>query len=138
VRAAEAAAYRLGRQREIVLTEAALRLLHCAASADEHTVVQAATESDRIAADGARAAGLGTTQYERMAARVDSFLVARSGGGVGGGFAAAPPAGESGSPPDDLAAQLDSLRVQLVVERSRLAAETAQPFDARAGRRGPC
>jgi len=127
-------AYRLGRRREIALSEAALRLLRCAGSAAEHAVVQEAAGAGVIAADGARATGMDLAQYTSLAARVDSLLVARRDGlGPDAG-----PAGGDPSLPDVVATQLDSLRVRFVVVRSRLAAEAAQPFDARAAHRGPC
>jgi hypothetical protein len=138
VSAIDVTAYRLGRSREIVLTEAALRLLRCAGSVDEHAVVAAAADADRIEADGARAAGLATDQYEQLVARMDSLLIARARerGAAGGD---SPRAAGLETLAADVAGLLDSLRVELVVARERLVAETAQPFrPGRAAGRSAC
>ncbi len=109
------AAYERGVRREIGLTEAALRLLECAPSTEQRSAVAILSSSGQILSAGARAAGLDSVPYGLLVARVDSELRVRGGRGL---FA-----GDAG--------RLDSLRVRLVVLRTRHASEAAQSFDGR-------
>lgn len=120
----ELAAYERGVRREIRLTEAALRLLECAPSPEQRAAVRLLSGSGQIVSGGARAAGLDSVPYGLLVSRVDSELRER---GRAGAFSLD-------------AGRLDSLRVRLVVLRTRLAGEAAQRFDARsrAGVRPPC
>ncbi len=94
---AEAAAYRRGREREIGLLRDALT---------RHTAVTPATS---IRA-GAGAAGLTVDAYQVLVTRVDSALRLRS----------ALAASDSSGPARTEWAELDSLRVELTVLRTRL------------------
>jgi len=94
---AEAAAYRRGRQREIALLRDALT---------RHTSLSPAQSFQA----GATAAGLTTGAYQLLVARVDSGLRVRP----------VMTAADSGSPARAEWTELDSLRVELTVLRSRL------------------
>ena len=111
--ASDLTAYERGRRREIELTRAALELVRQAGSPAQHAVMEAVADPDHMATDAARGAGLTPEAYRAMVGRVDSVLVA-----------------ESSLATDASAQRLDSLRVALVVLRSRLAAEVSQPFNA--------
>lgn len=94
---AEATAYRRGREREIGLLRDALA---------RHAALTSASSVQA----GAIAAGLTVDAYQRLVARVDSALRLRS--------AAAPT--DSSGPAKAEWAELDSLRVELTVLRTRL------------------
>ncbi len=94
---AEAAAYRRGREREIGLLRDALT---------RHTSVTPATSIHA----GAGAAGLTVDAYQLLVARVDSALRLRS----------AVVSTDSSGPARTEWAELDSLRVELTVLRTRL------------------
>jgi hypothetical protein len=105
--------YERGRRREIELTGAALELLEQARSPQQHAVIESAADAERITTAAAKASGLGPAEYRSMIRRVDSTLI-----GAGRVWTELP------------AARIDSLRVALVVLRSRLAAEMTQSFQA--------
>lgn len=107
-------AYELGRRREIELTRAALELVQHTGSAAQHSVMEAAADPDHMTVDAARVSGLRVEEYRSMVSRVDSALVL-----------------DSSLSTDASARRLDSLRVALVVLRSRLSAEVSQPFVAK-------
>ena len=106
--AAEATAYRRGRAREIVLLRAALhRHIRNPGSATDSSITPQA-----LSRDGAAAAGLSIDDYVVVVSRVDSALRLRSASRT--------------TTPDAAGntewAELDSLRVELTVLRSRLEA----------------
>src|SRR4051812_19684665 len=107
----DVAAYERGRRREIELTSAALELLAQARSPQQHAVIEGAADAERITTAAAKASGLDPNDYRMLVRRVDSTLI-----------------GARRAPTDLTASRIDSLRVALVVMRSRLAAEMAQSF----------
>lgn len=121
VSAEELAAYEAGRRQEINLTAAALALLDCANSAEQQTVLAGAGATDRIERDAAADGGMRVSDYHRLVSRVDSVLQRQtSAPGAAGPRIQVPQA-----------RRLDSLRVQLMVLRTRVAAEVSQPFHTR-------
>lgn|GEM_PF-3891243 len=133
---ADVEAYRRGVAREVALVRAAIATLRRTGDADERAVVVAGAAVERTSVEGARVAGLPLDRYRQMVGLVDSLLLARG--------AAADPAATTvpGRPAVGVvplvgvAASLDSLRVDLVVARSRLAAESGRRCAGGAG--APC
>ena len=112
------AAYESGRRRELDLTVAALSLIACASTANEHAVAVAAAATDHIETEGARVAAMRLSDYRALVARVDSQLVLDARSRV-----------PNLTP--RLAHHLDSLRVALVVMRARVAAMSSTPYQGR-------
>ena len=117
----EMVVYERGHLREIELTRAALQLVRQSSSDAQHAVLESATDPSHMQSDAARALGMTPDDYARIVRHVDSALLADTSSA---GFASAQ--------------HLDSMRVTLVVLRSRLAAEVAEPYNAiRASRSRP-
>lgn len=108
----EALAYRRGREREITIARAALaRAVRTPAGVHQPDL---AVLPDLMAREGAAAAGLDTDRYRRVVTRVDSLLRDRE----------SQTSDDRPSGPRPEWMTLDSLRVELAVLRSRLAAVT--------------
>jgi hypothetical protein len=134
---ADLVAYGRGLERELVLNRAALDALRRTRDPDERAVLVAGADRTRTALEGARAAGLTAGEYHRIVVAVGAFLVARTDTA---GELRRPdeiPGGWLSERAESLAVwmapRLDSLRVALVVLRSRVAAEAAR----RCGEREP-
>lgn len=132
----DVAAYRRGVTREVTLVRAAIATLRRTGDADERAVVVAGAASERTSIEGARVAGLPLDRYRQLVAVVDSLLLSR--GAAAGHSGPAVPGGSvrGGAPLAGIEASLDSLRVDLVVARSRLAAESGRRCTGGAG--SPC
>jgi hypothetical protein len=104
--------YERGQRREIELTRAALQLVRQSNTAAQYVVLQSAADPRNMRADAARALGLTSDEYLRVVRHVDSALAADANGTAAS------------------VQHLDSLRVALVVLRSRLAAEVSEPFNS--------
>ena len=133
---ADLVVYGTGVEREAALTRAALTAMRRTGDPNERAVLAAGAEPGRTSLDGARAAGVPLARYRQVVAAVDSLLVERetrerAGREVG----AAPLSAQTESNSIWAVPRLDSLRVELVVLRSRLAAELARP--CRPGRSMP-
>jgi len=114
----EVIAYERGRLREIELTRAALQLVRQSRSDAQYAVLQSVADPVHMRSDAARALGITPDEYAQLVRRVDSALLV-----------------DTNEAAVASAHHLDSLRVTLVVLRSRLAAEVAEPFNPAAAPR---
>ncbi len=124
---AELMAYGSGHEREAALARAALAALRRARGEEERAILIAGADTLRTLLEGARAAGVRAPRYRRIVSAVDSLLLSREGGRARSPVRSNPrltPQAESLA--SWILPRLDSLRIELLVLRSRLAAETSR------------
>jgi hypothetical protein len=122
-------AYQRGKTREIALATTALAVMRRTRDPNARVIVAAGTGEAQLEIAGAEAAGIPVSRYRQLVVEVDSLL-AEGDGQVGGGPAAAMATIRTRAA---WAPRLDSLRVQLTVLRSRLAAESERVCSPAAG-----
>jgi hypothetical protein len=122
------AAYERGKMREIALANTALTVMQRTRDPNARAIVAAGAGEEHLDSAGAEAAGIPVRRYRQLVVQVDSVLL--KGEEDPGGEASTQTAAQTRAA---WLPRLDSLRVQLTVLLSRLAAESERVCSPAAG-----